>query len=61
MFTQFALGQNDLIVGFLVSTGYMPGDLGTLILGILSILAGGTAVATDKVLGTRNSVGQRQL
>lgn len=42
-----------LIIGYLVQTNVVDGQLGALILAILNILAGGTAYATDKVLGAR--------
>jgi len=42
-----------LVIAYLVQTNVMTGELGTLILSILNLLAGGTAIATNKVLGAR--------
>lgn len=42
-----------LIFGYLVAAGFMDAKLGALILSIINILAGTTAVITDKQLGSR--------
>lgn len=47
------------ILSYCVSTNLITADLGSLLQSILSILAGGALIATNNVLGTRNTAGVR--
>ncbi len=42
-----------LVIGYLITTNIIDAKLGGLILSILNIIAGGTVIATDKMLGKR--------
>jgi hypothetical protein len=48
-----------VVVGYLAKTGVIDTDLSTAILAIMNILFGGAVVATNQVLGKRNSMGAR--
>jgi hypothetical protein len=47
------------ILSYLVAGGIIDANLGALIQTILSILAGGAVIMTDKTLGKRNFEGKR--
>ena len=49
----------SIVISVLTRLGYLEQQLAVDIFSILTILAGGTALATDKVLGKRNNLGQR--
>ena len=48
-----------LILNYLIVVETLDAKLGALILGVLNLLAGGTVIATNKVLGKRDNLGQR--
>ena len=47
------------IISYLVATGLITAELGALLQTIISLLAGGAVVATNRVLGYRNKFGER--
>lgn len=50
------LGITGVIIGLLTTQGIISPEVATAILSILSILAGGASMATDKALGARRRV-----
>ena len=53
------LAVAGIVIGLASLKGWLDGDVSTAILSILNILAGGAAVATNKILGNRNFQGAR--
>lgn len=50
----YILAIASAVISYLVASGIITADLGSLLQTIVSILAGGAVIASNKVLGTSN-------